>query len=142
MRHKKKSKLQRKKDNPNSSLWKRKADAAWRANLTLDGGVACALSGIPSAGPCAGPLECHHIVSRRILHLRHNRKNGIVLCSYHHKWSPTCSPHGGPVGFFALLEVLRPNTMDYLKEMQCLSINPLMRESYKDAYLRLTGKAE
>ena len=52
-------------------------------------------------GECKGKLEAHHIVSKSVGCLAGKLQNGILLCSYHHKYSPRLSPHKGLVGFAA-----------------------------------------
>lgn len=47
----------------------------------------------------AGNPEAHHLITRSCLATRHDPRNGVILCSLHHKYSRTCSPHSGPLGF-------------------------------------------
>lgn len=103
------SRLAKKKRDGSSGLWKRKADAAWGRIIHLVGGGKCAVG-----GDCAGNLEAHHIISRGVIATRHDPLNGVLLCSKHHKFSPLCSPHGGPAGFFAWFEKKFPGRIDLL----------------------------
>jgi len=38
---------------------------------------------------CQGSLQCHHIKKRRYGILRHDPRNGILLCEYHHAYAET-----------------------------------------------------
>ena len=104
----KRAKLKRKKPmsrrakrtrNGSSGLWKRKADSAWAHYVHAAGGNRCIVG-----GACKGAIEAHHIISRSVIGTRHLPGNGVLLCSLHHKFSISCSPHGGPAGFFAWFE--------------------------------------
>jgi hypothetical protein len=94
----KKSKLQKRIDNPNSSYWRSKADLAWGKMIHAAFGEKCAVNN----SECKGKVEAHHLCGRNPV-VRHNPDLGILLCTIHHKFSQTCSPHGGPAGFFVWL---------------------------------------
>jgi hypothetical protein len=79
-----KSKLQKKKDNPRSKYWQKKADDL--------------ITQICTGKPCAvchtTYRTCgHHLVSRKVALLRHNLLNLIVLCDTHHNFSNDLAPH-------------------------------------------------
>ncbi len=106
---KKKSELQKKKDNPNSKYWKTKADGAW-GKLMHQMYNRCYVDN----GECSGPLEAHHLITRSNTVTRHNPANGLVGCSWHHKFSPTLSPHKGPIGFAKFLEKNHPGKYEFV----------------------------
>ena len=109
-RKKKKSNLQKRRDNPNSKLWKNKADRAWGECIHAQYSH-CAID-----KDCAGNLEAHHLINRGHILTRHARINGILLCSKHHKHDVKLSPHGGPVGFVKWLEEHRPEQFKFVLE--------------------------
>jgi len=39
--------------------------------------------------PCAGPLHCAHLFSRRYRNVRWDDRNAVPLCAGHHKWFDT-----------------------------------------------------
>jgi hypothetical protein len=80
----KKSKLARKKDNPNSTYWRTKADELITKICT---GKPCAICHITHR-TCG-----HHLISRKVGLLRHNLINLIVLCDTHHNFSNDIAPH-------------------------------------------------
>lgn len=120
------SKLAKSRRDGDSSLWCRKADAAW-GRLIHATQTRCAVSN----EECAGRLEAHHIVSRRIRALRHDPANGILLCSWHHKYSPTCSPHGGPLGFVDWLRRTLPER--YADLLARSAVGAVRQGTYRDA---------
>ncbi len=100
-----KTALQKRKDDPNSRYWLLKADALWGEYIHLKW-PGCAMR--DPASPCSGKLEAHHLVSRSVRAIRHDPSNGVRLCSLHHKYSPSCSPHAGPIGFTLRLQLAYP----------------------------------
>ena len=88
-----KSKLQKKKDNPKSGYWLKKADALW-GSIIHEIYPTCAVG-----HECSGQVEAHHLISRANRGTRHKITNGIGLCTKHHKFSPKLSPHGAPLAF-------------------------------------------
>jgi len=107
---KKKSKLQKRKDNCKSKLWLRKADILWSNCIHLKHEHTCAVGN----GDCKGNLEAHHLITRNHRNTRHEITNGILLCSLHHLYSTELSPHGGPVGFGIWMEENRPEQWDWV----------------------------
>jgi len=108
---KKKTKLQRSKDNPRSRYWRNKADEAWRQRVLERDRHKCAVCGAEGNGN----LNVHHLFPRSRPDTRHIIPNGITLCPRHHKWSRECSPHKGPVGFFVWLMRERWSTWAWLE---------------------------
>ena len=124
-----KSKLQKKKDNPRSGYWKKKADKAW-AEL-IHSTERCAVGNY-----CAGNLEAHHLISRSNVLTRHEPLNGILLCSKHHKFDKFCSPHMGPLGFADWLQHNRPEQSEYVLSHR---FNSGEKPDYEKAYNNLKG---
>ena len=125
-RRKKKSKLQRAKENPASRYWRNKADEAWRKAVLTRDGDRCVVCGTDRN------LQVHHLFSRGRADTRHEVSNGITLCSAHHKWSREISPHKGPVAFFLWLQKNRPDQWEWLKKHVAEPENykPDFRETY------------
>lgn len=122
-----KSKLQKKKDNPRSTYWKSKADKLWGELIHLDG--SCAV-----CGSSEKKLEAHHLISRAVVNTRHDPRNGILLCSWHHKYCPQISPHAGPIGFSRWLEENNPEQYEFVLKNR----NKIDKPDYKEAYHTLT----
>lgn len=97
MKPKKKSKLQKKIDNPNSRLWRNKADKLWKIIVANHWEHKCAICGSVEY------VQAHHLIPREIYSHRHVIQNGILLCCAHHKYSFDISPHKAPVAFFKWL---------------------------------------
>jgi hypothetical protein len=129
---KEKSALQKKKDNPGSLYWRKKADKAWSDAVKKDAGGICAVCAAVmkqetidpdsidplrsledelgfKVGLCGGNLEAHHILPRTKLDFRHDVNNGIALCGTHHRMSNHCSPHKGSFQFNLFLKLCRPD---------------------------------
>jgi hypothetical protein len=127
-KRKQKSELAKKRDNPNSSYWKRRADAAWWSAVH-DLHPRCLMAHLRD---CKGNLEAHHMISRSVLHSRHSILNGVILCSWHHKFSTTCSPHAAPVGFLREFRDRYPLDFERIEAMQRLPLLPTgIRMSFK-----------
>ena len=121
-----KSALQKKKDNPNSSYWKKKADKAWGAYHHHFHRYC-----IVNNESCAGPINQHHLITRGNVVLRHHIDNGVALCVYHHLYSPTCSAHMGPIGFSAFLQEQYPEKYEWVLKNQHKTGKPNYKESYE-----------
>ena len=106
---KKKSALQKRKDDCKSKLWLTKADKLWSICIHLKHAHTCAVD-----KDCSGNLEAHHLITRSHRNTRHEITNGILLCSLHHKYSTELSPHAGPVGFGVWMEKNRPEQWDWV----------------------------
>lgn len=85
------------------------ADKLWSAAVKADWADKCAVCGTPY------DLEAHHLIrrTRSALH-RYTLKNGISLCTSHHKFDATCSPHGGDVGFNSWLRLHHEDIEDWV----------------------------
>ena len=106
-----KSKLQKKRENTCSLYWRNKADAAWKAYIRHAFGFRCAI-----CGKSEGKLDTHHLVSRDILHMRHDPDNGILLCVNHHFRDREVSAHKGTIGFIVWIMANRPLQWAYVSE--------------------------
>ena len=126
---KNRSKLQVKKDNPNSNYWKKKADKAWGA-FQHHHFRHCIVGSI-EPGTCSGPLNQHHLISRGNVFLRHEIENCASLCVWHHLYSTTCSPHGGPLGFASFLRDNYPVKHQWAIDNQHKTGKPNYRDSYE-----------
>jgi len=141
VKRKKKSALTKKIEDPNSSYWKRKVDSAWGAIIhAAGGGCVCKI-----LGDCKGPLEAHHLITRGRDATRHDPRNGVLLCSYHHKWSKKCSPHMAPLEFAEFLQRFRQDVWAQFLMMK--DDTPMAEKSYKErrevlekVYMELTKK--
>lgn len=100
----KKSTLQKRKDNPNSTYWGKRAMAAWSAKV-CEGGK-CEKCG------STGKLDAHHLQSRRFRNTRYVLLNGICLCPRCHKFGNE-SAHQSML-FFVWLRTHKPEQWDYM----------------------------
>lgn len=133
-KRKKKSNLQKKKDNPKSTYWRTRADKLWGEYMhTLH--TECFIKD----GNCKGTLEAHHLISRSNALTRHNPLCGIILCSWHHKFSKTCSPHAGPIGFSAYLQDHYPERYNWVLENQFKTGKPDYEAAYEILEMLLLG---
>ena len=86
MAAKKKSKLQKRKDNPDSKYWRIRADKLWSKIVRRPG--VCAVCGSKKF------LQAHHQIPKKgNRDKRYCIENGICLCSKHHKFSFQMSAH-------------------------------------------------
>ncbi len=125
MAAKKKSKLQKKKDDPKSKYWKTKADELW-GSVIHEIYQRCAVNN----EDCAGPVEAHHLITRGNVCTRHNVENGIGLCSSHHKWSPKLSAHMAPLAFTEWLQEHKPDTWEWCSQNKHKTGKPNYRQAY------------
>ena len=105
--NKKKSNLQKKKDNPRSKYWKTRADALW-GKVIHEIYPRCAID-----DDCAGNIEAHHLISRANTATRHAIENGIGLCSKHHKFCNRLSAHGAPLAFAEWIQKNMPKSWEW-----------------------------
>lgn len=103
-----KSKLQRKIDNPNSILWRRKADKLWSDIVHIVWNHKCAICG-SNKWP-----QAHHQIPREQYSHRHISRNGICLCAKHHRFSFDISAHKAPVAFIKWLSENHPEQWSWL----------------------------
>lgn len=122
---KKKSALQKRKDDPKSKYWKTKADDLWKA--IIHESSRCAVG-----EGCAGNLEAHHLISRSSTYSRHRVENGILLCSTHHKFSHELSAHKAPLAFAEWLQKHYPDKWEWCSENKHKIAKPDYREAYDD----------
>lgn len=85
------------------------AAAAWRD-------VVLALWQVPCIwhGNCSGGTEVHHLIHRSNLSMRFDPRNGIPLCSYHHRYSQI-APHVSPKKFDEFLRDYHRRVFDWYK---------------------------
>jgi len=128
MKKKKKSKLQKKIDDPNSRLWRNKADKAWKRLV----------SRIEHCEICGSKEYCqaHHLVPREMTSHRHIVENGIYLCASHHKYSFEMSPHKAPVEFFKWLSAKHPDRWAWLLQQTPSRTNVA---TFKEIYEKLNS---
>lgn len=126
MAKKKKSALQKRKDDPKSKYWKTKADSLWGA-VIREIYHSCAVG-----DECAGNVEAHHLIGRANTATRHKVKNGIGLCSKHHKFCNKLSAHGAPLAFAEWLQKKQPETWEWCSENKHKVQKPDYKEAYKD----------
>lgn len=105
---KKKSKLQKKKDNPNSLYWRTRALKQWREICLAKFDNECLIC------KSTEQLECHHPISKKTCKaLMFNTDNMILLCSKHHNWFGTdkypWSAHKSPLQFYRYLQEYYPD---------------------------------
>jgi hypothetical protein len=123
---KKKSKLQKKKDDPRSKYWKARADKLW-------GMVIHEIYGECAIGEnCAGNLEAHHLITRSNVGTRHSIENGILLCSKHHKYCTKISAHMAPLSFSEWLQQNKPETWQWCSENKRVISKPDYKQAYEN----------
>ena len=132
-KRKKKSNLQKRKENDNSTYWRHKADREWYRVQHEIWESRCAI--------CGKLGEIHHLIpkSTRTYSVRHAKKNGMCLCADHHKWNPVISAHGSPIGFSLWLQETYPELHDWVLENRWKLKQPY---NFREAYLRLIKKKE
>lgn len=104
---KKKSSLQKRKDNPNSTYWGRKALTAWAELCRVKYNSQCAICGATVR------TEAHHIISKKTCKaLMYHPENQILLCTHHHNFYGTeqyrFSAHKHPLAFYHYLQKYYP----------------------------------
>lgn len=132
MRKPKRSKLQKRKDNPRSTTNRDKADAAWSLLVRARWGNKCAV--------CGGtPVQAHHLIPKDRLAWRHELGNGMALCATHHIFGTICSAHGAPLGFAEWLQAGYPSLWEWVQANKWTP-NP-GKPDYKAALERLATEA-
>jgi hypothetical protein len=106
----KKSKLQKRIDDPCSRYWRNKADDLWRQMIFEIEGHKCAVCGATEH------LNAHHLIPRTFLYFRHDLRNGILLCPSHHKYGNVLSAHKNPIRFVLWFMKNRPPQWSWLSE--------------------------
>lgn len=122
---KKKSNLQRRKDNCGSKYWRNRADKEWSQAIRkkYPGCVVCGNT----------PVDPHHLISRSNAATRHSIENGLGLCQGHHIFDHKLSAHGAPLAFSEWLQLHHPETWQWC----CDNKNRVEKPDYKAAYYRL-----
>jgi hypothetical protein len=125
---KKKSKLQKKIDDPNSKLWRNKADKLWKQLVSLHGEGKCAICGSKEW------VQAHHLIPREMISHRHQVQNGVFLCASHHKYSFELSPHKAPIAFFKWIMKEDLGRWEWLlkqepsREIGCMTFKTIVNE--------------
>ena len=125
---KRKSKLQKKKDNQYSTYWRNRADKEVTKYYT---GLPCAICGT-THNTCG-----HHIVPREVPTFRHDPDNLIPLCEKHHKYSNDLAPHSSNIlaqeAFVKWLRENRPKAIELLETYkQFKGVKSDYREAYEE----------
>jgi hypothetical protein len=122
--------------------WKKKADAMWSLCIRMRY-KQCEICGRPGimtkAGNPVGGLNAHHLIGRGNLLWRHDLRNGVCLCARCHKWSPTCSPHGGTLqavlGFIEWIQDNKPGQWKFYDDNKTVRKTP--KVTYEDSFIYL-----
>lgn len=85
---------------------RRKADKLWSEVIKFRNSGRCEICGKAGTNP-------HHIIGRKNLTLRHDPRNGILLCYQHHVGGKE-SAHQDIVWFYRWLVINRTDNMEYL----------------------------
>jgi len=109
-KRKKKSKLQRKREDSYSAYWRRRADMVWRQRVLGRAGHRCAICGAEKNGS----LNVHHLLDRSLPATRYALENGLVLCPKHHRFDRAISAHKGSIAFCNWLITNRPHQWAWL----------------------------
>jgi len=126
---KKRTPLQKRKDNPNSKYWRTKADNLF-SKLIRERDGECLRCGRTDH------LQCAHIQARENRYIRFHPKNAITLCPSCHKWNYEKSLHKNPAAFFTWLREFHPEIADSIGK---LSGHPTASGSYREAYYYMEG---
>jgi hypothetical protein len=122
--------------------WKKKADAMWSMAIRMRYKQCeiCGRAGVRTkGGNPVGGLNAHHLIGRGNLLWRHDLRNGVCLCVRCHKWSPTCSPHGGSLtavlGFIEWMQDSKPEQWAWYDRNKAVRKTPKM--TYEDSFIYL-----
>lgn len=129
---KKKSDLQKKKDNPNSKYWKSRALKLWGKVIHLKFQETCIVN-----DNCSGKTEAHHLISRSVRGFNTDLRNGVLLCSKHHKLDTMLSAHKAPLSFAIFLQENYPHIWKWFDENKYKIIQKKHCMSYKESYEQL-----
>ena len=135
---KNKSALQKKKDNPNSLYYQRKALKAWREICVLRFNNKCAVCN------CTEKLEAHHIISKKTCKsIMYSIPNQLLLCTKHHnffgKEGTRFSAHKHPIAFYQFIKEKYP---DLYFEIWAIDIEQekkkkITTKDYYDEFLKI-----
>jgi len=90
----------------------------WSQAVHEDHQHRCAVCGLKTGDVVDGKvqkIDAHHIEDKTNYALRFNRKNGILLCVWHHKFGKD-SAHRSPVWFMEWMLKVRPMQWKYVQE--------------------------
>lgn len=96
---------------------KRRLLRVWSKTVHQDQQNRCAICGLKTGDIVAGKvqkIDAHHIEDKLNYALRFDRKNGILLCVWHHKFVMD-SAHRSPVFFIEWLKRVRPQQLLYVR---------------------------
>lgn len=128
----KKGKLKKRIADPNSPLWRNKADKLWSTIIHLSNKCAVCSAIIN--------LQAHHLIPREVKRFRHIIENGILLCINHHKYCKAISAHKNPIAFIIWLQAHNPAKWCWLQE-SCQVVDTtddcIGHGTYKQAYEEL-----
>jgi len=91
---------------PKRKTLRNKADKLWSELIRLRNKGKCEICGKRATNP-------HHIIGRKNLTLRHDPRNGVLLCFYHHTGG-NLSAHNDPLWFREWLIKHRRKDYNYL----------------------------
>ena len=139
------SKLQKKKNNPNSGYWMRKCDAIFGLIFhSIYSKKYCACTFEPNADKCKGNIEMAHLIERENYLWRWEVKNVIDLCSWHHKFSRIISSHSAPIAFSQFLQKHFSNKYEFVFQHKWESITRKaeLPWTFQEKYLELLQLAK
>ena len=120
----------------NKTYWKKKADTEWKRVVKARDLHACRYCQRTDK-----QLHAHHIIGRRITHLRFNLWNGITLCASHHVFDKF-SAHENTVGFNEWLrDEIGEDIFDGLKVSASME-RKMPFDYYESEYKRLKAMKE
>lgn len=121
----------------NSTYWKRQADKLWGQIIhgMYDECFAKEYAYLNGLEPCGGPMNAHHLVTRRRGHTRHAVECGIRLCVRHHTVDELCSAHEGPEGFVEMMKQFHPEHWAWRDAI--LRDREIHKHNYREAVDRL-----
>lgn len=128
MKSRKKSRLQKRREDPNSILWKRKADRLWSKAVASWYGHKCALCGSTEF------VQAHHLIPREMYSHRHIVENSIALCPSHHKYSFEISAHRSSAIFYRWFIKTFPEKWEWLQAQTPSKEHKL---TFKEAFEKL-----
>lgn len=99
--------------NSDQKRWMEKCDLLWGEIIHRRG--KCEVENWNQT-KCMGRLEAHHLIGRGNKFTRCDIKNGMLLCSLHHKNSKILSAHGSPKAFMDFLEWKYPARAKYIRD--------------------------
>lgn len=127
-KRKRKSSLQKKREDVNSRYWKLKADKLWKELVHKKHGGCCAVCGSTKW------VQAHHLIPRELMSHRHIIQNGMLLCAAHHRFSFILSAHKSPIAFSKWVITYHQNTWNWLLRQEPTRHSNI---SFKDSVQRL-----